>query len=103
MSSSKDKGIDATNQEFKRYEQVRKDQDYHLAEKEAEDQFDGDYVIQTCDMSQFFDGGEAGKEKFAQQLGAAFGPVGARSREDQDSRYPLVDTAGGLASARFGL
>ena len=56
------KGIDAVNQEFKKYEQVNKGQTYHLAEKEGEDQFDEEYKIKSCDMSLFFHGGESGTD-----------------------------------------
>ena len=76
MEESKEKGIDATSQEFRKYEQVDKDQDYHLAEKENEDQFDDDYVIKTCDLGQFFNGGEAGREKFAREFGQALEGIG---------------------------
>jgi hypothetical protein len=37
-----EKGIEALNQEFKRYEQVKKDQSYHLSEKTEADLFDED-------------------------------------------------------------
>ena len=71
-----EKGIDAVNQEFKKYEQVNKGQTYHLAEKENEDQFDEAYKIKTCDMSLFFHGGAAGKKEFSQQLGEAMRGIG---------------------------
>ena len=76
METPKEKGIDAKNQEFSRYEQVKKDQTYHLAEKEAEDQFDNDYEIKTCDMSEFFHGGGEGRQKFARELGEALEGIG---------------------------
>jgi len=69
-------GIEALNQEFRKYEQVRKDQAYHLSEKEGEDQFDDEYVIRTCDMGLYFNGGEAGKRAFACQLGEAMRGIG---------------------------
>ena len=69
MSNSKEHGIEAVNQEFKRYEQVEKDQTYNLAEKQEEDQFDDEYVIETCDISEFMHGDEASKATFAQKLG----------------------------------
>lgn len=73
---SKEHGIDAVNQEFKKYEQVEKDQTYNLAENEAEDQFDNDYVIETCDLTQFFEGGEEGKKAFSEKLGRAMEGIG---------------------------
>ena len=76
MKQSKEHGIEAVNQEFKRYEQVEKDQTYHLVEKGAEDQFDDDYVIETCDISEFLQGDEASKAAFAQKLGRAMEGIG---------------------------
>lgn len=76
MGDNKEHGIKAVNQEFKRYEQVNKDQTYHLAEKSEEDLFDDDYVIETCDISEFFDGGEEGKKAFAEKLGKAMEGIG---------------------------
>ena len=76
MDSSKERGVDAHSQEFSRYEQVKKDQDYNLAEKKNEDEFDDDYVIKTCDMGEFFSGGEAGRDRFAQSLGEALEGIG---------------------------
>jgi len=76
MSTAQDKGVKALNQEFKKYEQVKKDQTYHLAEKEGEEQFDDDYEIKTSDISHFFHGGEEGRKKFAQQLGEAMEGIG---------------------------
>ena len=76
MESSKEHGIDAVNQEFKRYEQVEKNQNYNLTEKEGEDEFDDDYQIKTCDLNQFFNGGEEGKSKFAKELGEALEGIG---------------------------
>lgn len=73
---TQDKGIEALNQEFKRYEQVKKDQSYHLSEKSEEDLFDDQYVIRTCDMGLYFQGGEKGKLAFAQQLGEAMKGIG---------------------------
>ncbi|MEL7002945.1 MAG: 2OG-Fe(II) oxygenase family protein [Bacteroidota bacterium] len=76
MEPSKEHGIDAVNQEFKRYEQVNKEQSYNLAEHEGKDQFDDEYVIKTCDVSQFFEGGEDGKKQFAYELGQALEGIG---------------------------
>ena len=71
-----DKGIEALNQDFKKYEQVQKDQSYHLSENEGEDLFDEEFQIKTCDMSLFFNGGEAGRKEFARQLGEAMRGIG---------------------------
>ena len=76
MEQNQEHGIEAVNQEFKRYEQVKKDQTYHLAEKADEDQFDDEYVIETCDLRDFFEGGEEGKQRFAMKLGKAMEEIG---------------------------
>ncbi len=76
MNKSKEHGIDAVNQEFKKYEQVEKQQNYHLAEKEGEDEFDDVYQIKTCDMAKFFHGGEEGRAAFATELGSALEGIG---------------------------
>ena len=76
MESSKEHGIEAINQEFKRYEQVNKEQSYNLAEHEGKDEFDEDYEIKTCDMHKFFHGGDEGKKAFAHELGEALEGIG---------------------------
>jgi isopenicillin N synthase-like dioxygenase len=76
MKSSKEHGIEAINQEFRKYEQVKKDQSYNLVEKEGQDQFDEEYEIKTCDMKLFFEGGDEGKKQFARDLGAAMQGIG---------------------------
>ena len=73
--SRKERGVDAVNQEFRRYEQVRKAQSYRLSEAEDE-AFDDDFEIRICDMRPFFEGGEEGKQAFAEQLGAALERIG---------------------------
>ncbi|MEO7659211.1 MAG: 2OG-Fe(II) oxygenase family protein [Pyrinomonadaceae bacterium] len=72
----KEKGIQAHNQEFRRYDQVRKDQRYNLVEQPDLEMFDDDYEIKTCDMQLFFKGGEAGKQQFASELGSALEGIG---------------------------
>ncbi len=76
MNDRKQRGIDALNQDYRRFEQVHKDQHYHLAEKPGRDEYDSDYVIQTCDMADFFHRGEQGKRAFAEQLGSALEGIG---------------------------
>lgn len=75
MKSQLEQGIEAYNQDFRKYDQVDKIQRYRLSESE-EDQFDEDYQIKICDMSQFFSGGDAGKMNFAQELGESLEDVG---------------------------
>ncbi len=72
----RDKGIDAVNQDFARFEQVHKTHSYQLAEKPDVDQFDEDYEIPTCDMALYFHGGEDGRQQFTQELGDALKGIG---------------------------
>jgi isopenicillin N synthase-like dioxygenase len=72
----RDQGIGAVNQEFRRYEQVRKEQTYHLSETAGAEEFDEEFQIRTCDMDLFFHGGEAGQRQFAADLGAALESIG---------------------------
>jgi len=44
--------VDSVNQQFSRYDQVRKSHTYRLAE-DATDQFDEDYEIATLDFAPF--------------------------------------------------
>lgn len=76
MATNKEDGIHALNQEFKKYEGVNKEQEYHLVENQETDQFDDDFIIQTCDMKEFFEGGEKGKAAFAEKLGKALEEIG---------------------------
>ena len=75
-SGKRDEGIDAVNQEFSRYEQVRKDQTYRFSEGEGTEEFDEEFRIRTCDMGLFLNGGESGKKRFAADLGAALESIG---------------------------
>ena len=61
MPTKKEDGVSAVNQEFIKYDQVDKPHTYHLAETGAEDEFDEDFQVPTCDLSQFLQGGDAGK------------------------------------------
>ena len=76
MDSKKEEGIKAVNQDFSQYDQVNKEQVYHLAEGSEPELFDEEYEIRTCDMRLFFEGGEAGKAQFAQELGEALEGIG---------------------------
>ena len=69
-------GVHKKNQSFSRFEQVRKEQSYHLSEQQAGEEFDTDFEIQTCDMSAWFSGDPARRRKFAQQLGSALESIG---------------------------
>ncbi len=73
---TRDDGVEAVNQDFSRYEQVRKDQSYRLSEGAGAEQFDETFTIRTCDMRQFFDGGATGRKQFAAELGSALEGIG---------------------------
>jgi len=75
MDSKLKDGVDAFNQDFNKYDQVEKLQRYRLSEG-VEDQFDDEYELKTCDISEFINGGEKGKAKFAQDLGASLEDIG---------------------------
>ena len=72
----KQKGIDATSQDFIRYDQVKKPQDYHLSEHREEDVFDEDYRIRTCDIGRFLHGNDEDKRRFARELGEGLEEIG---------------------------
>ncbi|MEE8108828.1 MAG: hypothetical protein V3T36_06715, partial [Gammaproteobacteria bacterium] len=69
-------GVQAKNQEFRQYEQVRKEQSYFLSEQGAGEEFDEDFEFQTCDMSLWLSGDEKSRRKFSRQLGAAMESIG---------------------------
>ena len=70
------KGIDAKNQEYAKYDQVKKEQDYLLVEHMDMEEFDNEYQIATCDISQFIDGDEEERRGFSQCLGTALEEIG---------------------------
>ncbi len=67
--------IDSVNQQFIRYDQVRKAHTYRLAEHPG-DEFDEDYEIATLDLGRFLDGSEAEKARFAEEFAAALQDIG---------------------------
>lgn len=76
QDSKKEKGIHARNQDFRKYEQVKKEQEYNLVENSGREEFDEEYKIRTCDLRLFFEGGAEGKQRFAAQLGEALEVIG---------------------------
>ena len=76
MAKNKEDGIRAVNQEFNKYEGVNKGHEYYLVENTEKDEFDEEFVIQTCDMREFFEGGAEGKAAFAKKLGSALEEIG---------------------------
>jgi len=65
----------ALNQEFSRYDQVRKAHTYRLAEDSA-DEFDEDYEIATLDFEPFLRGGAEDKARFAEAFAGALEEIG---------------------------
>ena len=65
----------ALNQEFSRYDQVRKTHTYRLAEDSA-DEFDEDYEIATLDFAPFLHGSEEDKARFAKAFAGALEEIG---------------------------
>lgn len=72
----KAEGIRSTNQEFNRYDQVEKKQEYHLAEQGGEEAFDEEYRIRTFDLGRFLRGDEKDRRRFARELGEALREIG---------------------------
>jgi len=70
------KRVDGKNRDYIRYDQVDKDQSYRLAEAGAEEAFDDDYVIKTCDLGRFVHGSAADRRAFADELGGALQDIG---------------------------
>ena len=65
----------ALNQDFSRYDQVRKSHTYRLAEHES-DAFDEDYQIATLDFAPFLRGDGADRARFAEAFGSALREIG---------------------------
>jgi isopenicillin N synthase-like dioxygenase len=76
VTDAKTHGIDATNQEFIRFDQVEKKQEYRLAETADAEEFDESFTIRTCDLGKFHRGGERGRREFAAELGRALREIG---------------------------
>jgi isopenicillin N synthase-like dioxygenase len=76
VSDRKAEGIEATNQAFRRYDQVDKRQEYHLAEADHAEAFDEETRIPTCDIGRFLHGDAADKHAFAEELGDALRRLG---------------------------
>lgn len=76
MPNNQEDGVNALNRDFSAFDQVNKPHSYRLSEAAEGEAFDEDFVIRTCDLSEFFDGGDAGKQRFAQSLGQAMEEIG---------------------------
>ncbi len=76
QSDRKSQGVHASNQDFSHFEQVKKAQQYRLAEAEGVEQFDTEFTIRCCDMRLAFSDDRQERETFAQQLGQAMERIG---------------------------
>lgn len=76
MADTQDQGVNALNRDFSRFDQVNKPQSYRLSEAAQGEAFDEEFVIRTCDLADFFHGGDAGKQRFAHSLGTAMEEIG---------------------------
>jgi isopenicillin N synthase-like dioxygenase len=68
-------GPNALNQDFTKYDQVRKTHAYRLAEHTS-DQFDDDYQISTLDLGPYLHGNAKDKARFAETFNAALQEIG---------------------------
>ena len=93
MSDRKSQGIDATNQAFRRYDQVEKRQEYHLAEADHAEAFDEETRIPTCDLGRVLHGNEADEQSFAHELGDALRRLGFAILEGHGVDGALYDEA----------
>jgi isopenicillin N synthase-like dioxygenase len=67
--------VDSLNQQFSRFDQVRKEHTYRLSEHET-DEFDEDYRIATLNFEPFLRGNSADKAGFAGEFGSALEQIG---------------------------
>jgi isopenicillin N synthase-like dioxygenase len=88
----KAEGIHATSADFLRYDQVDKKQRYHLAES-ADEAFDDEYQIQTCDLGRWLKGNASDRQAFAHELGAALEGIGFAILEGHGLPVSLWDEA----------
>jgi len=75
-SDQRRQGVKSLNQQYKRYEQVNKNQTYGLSENPDVDRFDDEFEIQVCDMAPWFEGTPEGKAQFSETLGRAMEDIG---------------------------
>jgi isopenicillin N synthase-like dioxygenase len=93
MDDRKNRGIDATNRAFARYDQVEKRQEYHLAEAWHGEAFDEETRIRTCDIGRLLHGGESDQQAFARELGEALQQIGFAILEGHGIDPALYDEA----------
>jgi len=76
VADRKVQGIDAKNQDFIRFDQVNKRQEYRLAEAEDAESFDDAYQIRTVDIGRFLRGSARNRRDFAEELGQGLEEIG---------------------------
>jgi isopenicillin N synthase-like dioxygenase len=76
VADRKVQGIDAKNQDFIRFDQVNKRQEYRLAEAENGESFDETYQIKKVDIGRFLRGNARDRKNFAGELGRALQEIG---------------------------
>ena len=100
MATKQDHGVVATNQEYIGYDQVAKPQSYHLAES-ADETFDDEYELTTCDIGRFLNGNADDRRKFAQELGEALHGIGFAILEGHGIDASRYDEAEKRVAAMF--
>ena len=93
MKDRQAEGVAATNQDYIRYDQVEKRQEYHLAEAQHQEAFDEEYRVKTCDIGRLLHGDEADKRQFASELGQALREIGFAILEGHGVDSALYDEA----------
>jgi len=68
--------VSTTNEEFLKYDQVRKEQRYRLAEAEGAEAFDEGFRVRICDIGRFLHGGALDQQEFARELGEGLHELG---------------------------
>jgi isopenicillin N synthase-like dioxygenase len=101
MDDAQRKGIGSSNQDFARYEQVRKVQQYRLAEAADQELFDDEFRIRTCDISRFLRGDASERRAFGQELGSALREIGFAILEGHGVPPGLYAEVGDSVSALF--
>src|ERR1700738_232839 len=93
VADRKVQGVDAKNQDFIRFDQVNKRQEYRLAEAEDLESFDETYQIKTVDIGRFLRGDHRDRAVFADELGRAPGEIGFAVLEGHGVDTKLYDEA----------
>jgi len=94
MADKKTHGVEATSREYARYDQVRKEQNYHLSDAtDAGDAYDEVTRIRTVDFGRFLHGDEAARRACARDLGEALRGIGFAVLEGHGVDPRLYDEA----------